>query len=548
MKTVELNVKGMTCEHCVAKVKGALEGIKGVTNVSVSLERAMAWLNASPDVSPDDLIRAVENAGYQATVLTETEVPLAVSKHAQELVIIGGGSAGFAAAIKAWELGARVIIIEGSTIGGTCVNVGCVPTKTLIRAAQAYYQSFHHNFDGMRANPESVDFKRIIKQKDELVSTLRKEKYENVLSSYRGMRYIEGHAMIKRDSDGRIVVHAGKETLKPDKLIIATGAHPWIPPIPGLNRVKHLTNTEALSLEELPERLIIIGGSAVGLEFAQIFSRFGSKVYVLEAMPSVLPTEGEDIGNATANYLKEEGMLIFAGAKINMVQYNGEYIVNFIVDGKLHSLKADQLLVATGRRPNTVGFGIEESGIELGKKGEIKMNQYLQTSHPDVYAAGDVIGDPMFVYVAAYAGNTAAQNALLGNQQILDITVLPRVTFTDPQVAAVGLNEEQAKAQDIDYKVSRLDMKYVPRALAARDTRGFIKLIAEKDTERLIGAQIIASEAGEMIMEATLAMRYNITISQLATQLHPYLTLSEGIKLAAQSFERDISKLSCCSA
>ena len=166
-------------------------------------------------------IRAVENAGYQATVLTETEVPLAVSKHAQELVIIGGGSAGFAAAIKAWELGARVIIIEGSTIGGTCVNVGCVPTKTLIRAAQAYYQSFHHNFDGMRANPESVDFKRIIKQKDELVSTLRKEKYENVLSSYRGMRYIEGHAMIKRDSDGRIVVHAGKETLKPDKLIIA---------------------------------------------------------------------------------------------------------------------------------------------------------------------------------------------------------------------------------------------------------------------------------------------------------------------------------------
>ncbi|VAX32397.1 Mercuric ion reductase [hydrothermal vent metagenome] len=465
----------------------------------------------------------------------------------QEIVIIGGGSAGFAAAIKAWEFGARVTIIEHSTIGGTCVNIGCVPTKTLIRAAQTYYQSFHHNFDGINARPAPPDFKRIIGQKDALVSTLRKKKYEEVLDSYKGMRYIKGHAMIRKNGKGRITVDAGKETLQPDKLIIATGAHPWIPPIEGLDKTKYLTSTEALALEKLPRELIIIGGSAVGLEFAQIFSRFGSRVYLIEAMPYVLPPEGEEVGNAVAGYLGQEGIEFFTGAKINMVRYNGEYTVDFDMDGRAHSINAEQLLVATGRRANTAGFGIEESGIKVGKKGEIKVDQYLRTSHPDVYAAGDVIGDPMFVYVAAYAATTAAENALSGNRQVFDLSVLPRVTFTDPQVASVGLTEEQAEAH-INYKSSRLDMKYVPRALAARDTRGFVRLVAQKDTGRLLGAQIVSSEAGEMIMEATLSIKYNLSVSQLAAQMHPYLTLSEGIKLAAQSFERDVSRLSCCSA
>jgi len=548
MKRIELSVTGMTCDHCVSKVEGALKAINGVTDVGVSLEKAMAWLNASSGVSPDELVRAVENAGYHATVPAEAEAPLSASKQAQELVIIGGGSAGFAAAIKAWELGARVTIIEHSTIGGTCVNVGCVPTKTLIRAAQTYYQGFHHNFDGIDARPGPLDFKRIISQKDALVSTLRKEKYEEVLDSYKGLRYIKGHAMIKRDNEDRIIVDAGKETLKPDKLIIATGAHPWVPPIEGLDKIKYLTSTEALTLKGLPQGLIIIGGSAVGLEFAQIFSRFGSRVYVIEAMPYVLPPEGEEAGNAVAGYLGQEGIGFFTGARVNMVRYDGEYTVDFEINGKSHSINVGHLLVATGRRANTTGFGIEESGIGIGKKGEIEVDKYLQTSHPDVYAVGDVIGDPMFVYVAAYAGNTAAENALSGNRQVFDLSVLPRVTFTDPQVASVGLTEEQAKSQGIDYKSSRLDMKYVPRALAARDTRGFVRLVAQKDTGRLLGAQIVSSEAGEMIMEATLSIKYNITIPELAARMHPYLTLSEGIKLAAQSFERDVSKLSCCSA
>ncbi|MEC4685729.1 MAG: mercury(II) reductase [Nitrospirota bacterium] len=548
MKRIGLNIIGMSCKDCISKVKEALKAVNGVTDINLNPEKAMAWLNAPSGVSPDEVVRAVENAGYQATVLTEADVPLAAPKQRQEIVIIGGGSAGFAAAIKAWELGARVTIIEHSTIGGTCVNIGCVPTKTLIRAAQTYYQSFHHNFDGIDAHPGPLDFKKVIDQKDSLVSTLRREKYEKVLDSYKGMRYIKGHALVKRDSKDRITVDAGRETLRPDKLIIATGAHPWIPPIKGLDKTKYLTSTEALALEKVPRELIIIGGSALGLEFAQIFSRFGSKVYVIEAIPYVLPPEGEEVGNAIAGYLGQEGIEFFTGAKINMVRYNGEYRIDFKMNGKSHSINAEQLLVATGRRANTGGFGIEESGIRIGKKGEIEVNQYLQTSHPDVYAAGDVIGDPMFVYVAALAGTTAAENALSGNRQVFDLSVLPRVTFTDPQVASVGLTAEQAKSQGIDYKSSRLDMKHVPRALAARDTRGFVRLVAEMDTGRLLGAQIVSPDAGEMIMEATLSIKYNITISELAAQIHPYLTLSEGIKLAAQSFDRDVSRLSCCSA
>ncbi len=548
MNRVELVITGMTCEDCVTRVREALLAVNGVSDVVVSLEDAKAWLNAQSGVSTGELVRAVENAGYGAALPSGTGASPAVSGQALDVVIIGGGSAGFAAAIKAWELGARVTVIEQSTIGGTCVNTGCVPTKTLIRAAQVYYRSTHHNFDGMDIHAGPIDFKRVIRQKDDLVSTLRREKYEEVIASYKGMRYMKGRAMIGTDDRGAINVYVGEETLRPDKLIIATGAHPWIPPVEGLDKAGYLTSTEALSLEEPPRELTIIGGSAVGLEFAQIFSRFGSKVRVIEAMPHVLPPEGREAGDALADCLAQEGIEFFTGSVVKRVRYDGEYTVDIEANGSAHSIKAEQLLVATGRRANTEGFGLEESGIELGAKGEIRVDQHLRTSHPDVYAAGDVTGDPMFVYVAAHAGAVAAENALSGNRRVFDLSVLPRVTFTDPQVASVGLTAEQAEARGIDYVTSRIDMKLVPRALAARDTKGFVRLVAEKDTGRLIGAQIVSSEAGEMIMEATLSIEYKTTVSRLAAQIHPYLTLSEGIKLAAQSFERDLSRLSCCSA
>lgn len=224
------------------------------------------------------------------------------------------------------------------------------------------------------------------------------------------------------------------------------------------------------------------------------------------------------------------------------------YTVEFDVGGGPKTVSAEQLLVATGRRANTRGVGVDRAGVSLGSKREIRVDTYLCTSNPDVYAAGDVIGDPMFVYVAAYAGSLAADNALNGNTRSYDLSALPRVTFTDPAVAAVGLTEEQAVAAGQRPITAVLPLDSVPRALAARDTRGFIRLVADASSRRLIGAHILAAEAGEMITEATLAIRFGLTIDDLASSFHPYLTLSESLKLAAQAFDKDVAKLSCCAA
>jgi mercuric reductase len=303
-----------------------------------------------------------------------------------------------------------------------------------------------------------------------------------------------------------------------------------------------------MALETLPESLIVIGGGAVGLELAQMFARLGVQVTVVEAMPRIVPAESSSIGEALAAYLKEEGIEIHTAASVRKVRRQSEVVVELAIGGAWKEIRAEQLLVATGRRANTVGLGLSEVGVTLGEKGEVRVDQHLRTSHPDVYAAGDVIGEPMFVYAAAYAGITAAENALGGDTRRYDLTAVPRVTFTDPAVASVGMTAEQAEAAGIRTITSDLALEHVPRALAARDTRGFIRLVADPSSRRLLGAHILASEAGEMITEPALAMRVGLTIDDLTSSFHPYLTLSEGIKLAAQAFDKDVAKLSCCAA
>ncbi len=331
--------------------------------------------------------------------------------------------------------------------------------------------------------------------------------------------------------------------------MVTTGASPWAPPIPGLAEAGYRDNASAMALERLPESLIVIGASAVGLELAQMFARLGVGVTVLEALPRVIPAEDADIGNALADYLRSEGLDVHTDVMIDRVNKgSGGYEVQFHAGSAARIARAEQLLVATGRRANTAGFGLDTIGVTLAKKGEIVVNEFLQTTNPNVYAAGDVLGDPMFVYVAAYGGSLAAENALTGNARSYDLTALPRVTFTDPAVASVGLTEDQAHARGIDPIASKLPLEHVPRALAARDTRGFVKLVADRVTRRIIGAQILAAEAGEMITEPALAIKFGLTIEDLASAFHPYLTLSEGIKLAAQTFDKDVAKLSCCAA
>jgi mercuric reductase len=462
-----------------------------------------------------------------------------------DVVVLGGGSAGFAAAIRAAELGARVTLVERGTLGGTCVNVGCVPSKTLIRAAEVQHRAARHPFDGIRTAAYEPDFRRVVAQKDALVSALRQEKYWDVLAAYPNVTLREGYGIVNPD----LSVSIGGQHLKPGRLIVTTGASPWAPPIPGLAEAGYLTSTEALALTTRPESMIVVGGSAVGLEIAQLYARLGTRLTILEAAPTLVPAEDAEIGAALAEYLREEGLDVRTGASIQLVGRDGAaYIVHATTNGRAETFTAERLLVATGRRANTRGFGLEEAGIRIGQKGEILVNEYLQTSRPQVYAAGDVVGDPMFVYVAAYGGHLAADNALNGNSRRYELTALPRVTFTDPQVASVGLTDGEARTQGMDVAVSKLPMAYVPRALAARETRGFVKLVADRQTRRLVGAHILAAEAGEMIQEAALAIRHGIGIDELAGAFHPYLTLAEGIKLAAQTFTKDVKKLSCCAA
>lgn len=462
------------------------------------------------------------------------------------LVIMGGGSAAFSAAIKANELGTQVTIInDGLPIGGTCVNVGCVPSKTLIRAAEAHHRASHHNFLGINSQSKITSFKEIIAQKRQLVEELRQAKYLNVVSDLPDVRIIKGHGQLI----DRHTVEVNGEKIRADRILIATGVSPSIPDIPGLKEAGYLTNETAFELEKLPESLIVLGGRYVALECAQMFARFGSKVTILQRSSRILPTETPDLTDELTKYLLKEGIEIVTGVGVEEIRKGKDRIfVKTNINGAQRVFDSAHILVATGRRPNTQNLGLEKVGVRLNDSGYIQVNENLQTNVEGIYGAGDVIGDHLFVYTAAYEGALVAENALINSKKVRDYTILPWVIFTDPQVAGVGLDEQQAKQQGIDFDVAKVSLAHVPRAIAARDTRGFIKLIRDKKKNKLIGARILAPEGGELLMEISLAIKFGIPINELIFSFHPYLTLSEGVKLTAITFEKDVGKLSCCAA
>jgi len=478
---------------------------------------------------------------------TRQVTPPVVSKNGKEfdLLIVGGGSAAFAAAIKGAELGARVGMVEGGTLGGTCVNVGCVPSKTLIRAAEARHRRAYHPFAGIPAGDGRPDWSLVRAQKDALVNQLRQVKYREVLQSYAAVTLFEQRALLTTPREVRL---ADGRTLSAGKILVATGAGPVAPAIPGLADAGFLDNVSAMALKRLPDSLLVVGAGFVAVELGQMFARLGVSVTILARQNRVLTKEDPEIGLGLTAYLRDEGIDVRTETTVERVDRADGYRVQVSCNGQAEVLEADQLLVAAGRRANTKGFGLEAIGVSLGKKGEIVVDHHLETGVPGVYAAGDVAGDPMFVYVAAYGGALAAENALSGNTRRADLTAVPSVTFSDPAVASVGLTETEARARGIEPLVSRLPMEHVARSLAAHDTRGFVKLVADAATRKIIGAQILAAEAGEMITEPTLAIKFGLSIEDITSTFHPYLTLSEAIKLAAQTFDKDVGKLSCCAA
>lgn len=459
-----------------------------------------------------------------------------------DVAIIGGGSAGFAAAIRAVERGGRVAMVNDGLIGGTCVNVGCVPSKTLIRAADAQRGRGHHPFDGVPRSEEPVEWNRVRSAKDDLVAALRTAKYEDVLAAYPEITHIEGRAVLDEDAGLRL---ADGTRVPARRIVIATGSSPWAPDVPGLEEAGYLDSTALLDVSALPESLAVIGAGSVGVELAQAYGRLGVRVTIL-ARSRLLSHGDIDASEELARHMRDEGIEVLTKVTLGEVERTSAgRRVHFMAEGMPCTLDVQEILVAAGRRPNTAGLGLGAAGVALGPGGEVVVDDHLRTTNPRVYAAGDVVGEPMHVYVAAHEASIAAENAMGGDQR-LDLSVMPQVTFTDPAVAVVGLTAAEARAAGMEPIVSKLGLEHVPRALAARDTRGFVKLVADGATRRIIGAHIVAPEAGEMIMEPAMAIRFGLTVEDLTSMLHPYLTLSEGIKLAALTFEKDVAMLSCC--
>lgn len=460
---------------------------------------------------------------------------------AYDLVVIGAGSAGFSAAITAAEQGAQVALIGSGTIGGTCVNIGCVPSKTLIRAAETLHNArAAARFAGIAAEAELTDWGATIRQKNALVSKLRQAKYIDLLPAYDSIAYREGRARLV---DGGVEVNGAR--IPAGKIIIATGARPAAPALPGIETVPYLTSTTALDLEKLARSLLVIGGGYIGAELAQMFARAGVKV-TLVCRSRILPEAEPEIGMALTGYFEEEGISIVSGLAYRGIRKTENGVALGIVrNGQEMKIEADQVLIATGRTPNIEGLQLAEYNIVVSPKG-IVVDDRMRTTRSGVYAAGDVTGRDHFVYMAAYGAKLAAKNALNGDSLRYDNNAIPAIVFTDPQVASVGLTEATARAAGHVVRVSMIGLDQVPRALAARDTRGLIKLVADAPSGRLLGAHILAPEGADSIQTAALAIRQRLTVDDLAEIIFPYLTTVEGLKMAALAFRKNVAKLSCC--
>ncbi len=552
-----LIITGMTCDSCAAHVKQALERVPGVRSAAVSYAKGTAQLTTEPGTSPDALTAVVAKLGYQAALADASSSSAAGGLLGKamgwpgggnkagslHIAVIGSGGAAMAAALKAVEQGARVTLIERGTIGGTCVNVGCVPSKIMIRAAHIAHLRRESPFDGgIAAAAPAILRERLLAQQQARVEELRHAKYESILESTPAITVLRGEAHF--ENEYRLILRSdgGEErAVAFDRCLIATGASAVAPPIPGLKESPYWTSTEALASDTIPPRLAVIGSSVVAVELAQAFARLGSKVTIL-ARSTLFFREDPAIGEAVTTAFRAEGIGVLDHTQASHVAYaDGDFVLT-TGRGELH---ADKLLVATGRVPNTRSLNLDAAGVAVNAQGAIVIDKAMRTSVPHIYAAGDCTDQPQFVYVAAAAGTRAAVN-MTGGDAALDLSTMPAVVFTDPQVATVGYSEAEAQHHGIETDSRTLTLDNVPRALANFDTRGFIKLVVEAGSGRVIGVQAVTPEAGELIQAAALAIRARMTVQELADQLFPYLTMVEGLKLAAQTFNKDVKQLSCC--
>jgi len=465
-----------------------------------------------------------------------------------DLVILGQGSAAFAAAIKADELGVKAALVgtsrtKGTLIGGTCVNVGCIPSKNLLTVGVSYSDSFRAPFKAISYGKTKLDFEKAIAEKDALVRKFRKEKYSDVLKRLRNVDHISGEGRFVSRNELKV----GRGTIKGRKLLIATGARAKAPQVKGIERVDYITNEEALSLSKLPKSMIVVGARALGLEFAQMYAHFGTAVTILQRSDRILPDHEPEISTELQRYLKDEGIRIQTGVQLKEVSQKGEMkTVSANIRGVARRFEGQQLLFATGRAPNTDRLSVEKAGVELDDGGFVKVNNEMQTSAPHVWAAGDVIGEPMLETIAAKEGSVAVNNAFTETKKRIDFNQVPRAVFTYPEVASVGLTDAEANGRGIRCTCGILPFDLVPKAHIIGDTRGLVKLVADSRSKRVVGVHIVAPHAADLIQEGVFAVKHRLTVDDIIDTVHVFPTLSESIKLAAQSFYKDVGRLSCC--
>ena len=532
----------MTCDHCAKTIEKQFTKFNGIVKPDVSYPKAQGEFEFDESqISENEIIEIINKTHYKVTGKIEDD-----ASNLYDLIIIGGGSAAFSAALTAAEKGAEVLIFNAMLpTGGTCVNIGCVPSKNLLRKAEAIHRINHPAFAEISAQTAKFNFKKLIQSKEHLVQELREKKYIDVIKNKENIQLINAFAHFENKNT---VIAEGK-TYQAKKFIIATGSSTYIPDIKGIDKINYFTSQSLFALETLPQSMTILGAGYIGLEISQMFARMGTKVRILEFTDRPLRSQTPDISKEIQQHLTAEGVEFYSNYRLKECKQLNDGIL-LIGMNKNNSTQFEMIekgivLLATSTQGNTKRLGLEKIGLKTTPMHKISVNLRQETGIEGIYAAGDCTNTPPFVYTAAAEGKIAAQNAL-GENIEMNYDILPWVVFTDPQVAGAGMDETQAKEKGINAEISKIELKDVPRAIAANDMRGFIKLIRNANTKEIIGIRAVAPEAGELVMAISFAIKAKMKSTEVADMLFPYLTLAEGIKLAAIAFEKDVKELSCC--
>jgi len=457
------------------------------------------------------------------------------------VVVIGAGSAGLVAAYIAAAVRAKVTLIEKHRMGGDCLNTGCVPSKALIRSARLLSNIRRSAEFGVRSATADFDFADIMERVQRVIRTV--EPHDSVERFTKlGVECVQGSARITTPWTVEVdLATGGKRTLTTRNIVIAAGAQPFVPPIPGLRESNPLTSDTVWNLRTLPKRLVVLGGGPIGSELAQCFARLGSKVTQVEMLPRILMREDPEISEMVATRFRAEGIDVLVNHKAKQVlEENGERVIVVEHEGKDKAIPFDELLCAVGRAPNTAGYGLAELGIPLTKTKTVETNEYLQTLYPNIFACGDVAGPYQFTHTASHQAWYAAVNALFGQfrKYKADYSVIPWATFTEPEVARVGLNELEAKEKNVAYEVTSYGLDELDRAIADEEAHGLVKVLTVPGKDKILGATIVGEHAGDLMVEFILAMRHGLGLNKLLSTIHIYPTLAEANKYAAGTWKR----------